>query len=97
MIDCLFSLLFDDPIDWYERLGIPVRQGNRILRFSPVNTYQAADGWVVLGAATTAQWRGMLQVIGRADLSTIRTGPGSNGVWPTMPRSIGWCRSGRRP
>ena len=29
MVDCLFSLLFDDPIDWYERLGVPVRQGNR--------------------------------------------------------------------
>ncbi|MEQ9125503.1 MAG: CoA transferase [Alphaproteobacteria bacterium] len=68
MVDCLFSLLFDDPIDWYERLGIPVRQGNRILRFSPVNTYRAQDGWVVLGAATAAQWRGMLNAIGRADL-----------------------------
>ena len=44
MVDCLFSLLFDDPIDWYEQLGTPVRQGNRILRFSPVNTYRALDG-----------------------------------------------------
>ena len=68
MVDCLFSLLFDDPIDWYERLGLPVRQGNRIMRFSPVNTYQTRDGWVVLGAATTGQWHGMLRAIGRADL-----------------------------
>jgi crotonobetainyl-CoA:carnitine CoA-transferase CaiB-like acyl-CoA transferase len=68
MVDCLFSLLHDDPIDWYERLGVPVRQGNRILRFSPVNTYHTRDGWAVLGAATTAQWHGMLNAVGRADL-----------------------------
>ncbi len=68
MVDCLFSLLFDDPIDWYERLGVPVRQGNRIMRFSPINTYQTSDGWAVLGAATPAQWTGVLKVIGRDDL-----------------------------
>ena len=68
MTDCLFSLLFDDPIDWYERLGVPVRQGNRIMRFSPINTYETRDGWVVLGAVTSAQWTGLLKVIGREDL-----------------------------
>jgi len=68
MVDCLFSLLFDDPIDWYERLGLPVRQGNRIMRFSPINTYATSDGWAVLGAATPAQWVGVLHAIGRTDL-----------------------------
>jgi len=68
MVDCLFSLLFDDSIDWHERLGLPVRQGNWIMRFSPVNTYQTRDGWVVLGAATAGQWHGMLRAISRADL-----------------------------
>lgn len=68
MVDSLFALLFDDPIDWYERLGVPVRQGNRILRFSPINTYATRDGWAVLGAATGGQWRGVLTAIGRQDL-----------------------------
>lgn len=68
MVDCLFSLVFDDPIDWYERLGVPVRQGNRIMRFSPINTYATIDGWAVLGAATPAQWTGVLKAIGREDL-----------------------------
>jgi len=68
MVDSLFALMFDDPIDWYERLGVPVRQGNRILRFSPLNTYATRDGWAVLGAATNGQWRGVLQAIGREDL-----------------------------
>lgn len=68
MVDSLFALLFDDPIDWYERLGVPVRQGNRILRFSPINTYATRDGWAVLGAATGGQWNGVLKAIGREDL-----------------------------
>jgi crotonobetainyl-CoA:carnitine CoA-transferase CaiB-like acyl-CoA transferase len=68
MVDSLFALLFDDPIDWYERLGVPVRQGNRILRFSPINTYATSDGWAVLGAATGGQWEGVLKAIGRQDL-----------------------------
>jgi formyl-CoA transferase len=68
MVDCLFALLFDDPIDWYERLGVPVRQGNRVLRFSPFNTYRTADGWAVLGAATNAQWLGALRALNREDL-----------------------------
>jgi CoA:oxalate CoA-transferase len=69
MTDCLFSLLFDDPIDWYERLGVPARQGNRILRFSPINTYQTSDGWAVLGAATPGQWAGVLKALDREDLA----------------------------
>ena len=68
MVDCLFSLVFDDPIDWYERLGLPLRQGNRIMRFSPINTYPTSDGFAVLGAATPGQWIGVLNAIGRADL-----------------------------
>lgn len=69
MVDGLFALLFDDPIDWYERLGVPVRQGNRIMRFSPVNTYPTQDGWAVLGAATEGQWAGVLAALGRQDLA----------------------------
>lgn len=69
MVDCLFALLFDDPIDWYERLGVPVRQGNRILRFSPINTYATSDGWAVLGAATPGQWSGVLKAVDRLDLA----------------------------
>ena len=69
MVDCLFALMFDDPIDWYERLGVPVRQGNRILRFSPINTYATKDGWAVLGAATDGQWSGVLKALNRLDLA----------------------------
>jgi formyl-CoA transferase len=68
MADCLFSLIFDEPFDCYEQLGIPQRQGSRIMRFSPFNSYQTLDGWVVLGAATDADWHKLLRVIDRLDL-----------------------------
>ncbi len=68
MADCLFSLLFDEPIDCYEALGVAARQGNRIMRFSPFNAFETRDGWVVIGTATDAEWRALLDVMGRADL-----------------------------
>lgn len=68
MADCLFSLIFDEPIDCYERLELAPRQGNRIMRFSPFNAFQASDGWVVIGAATHAEWLSLLEVMGRNDL-----------------------------
>ena len=52
MVDCLFALLFDEPLDCYERLELPLRQGNRIMRFSPFNAYPTRDGAVTIGVAT---------------------------------------------
>jgi crotonobetainyl-CoA:carnitine CoA-transferase CaiB-like acyl-CoA transferase len=68
MVDCLFSLLFDEPLDCYRELGLAGRQGNRIMRFSPFNAYRSKDGWVTIGAATNADWLALLDVMGRQDL-----------------------------
>jgi CoA:oxalate CoA-transferase len=68
MADCLLSLIFDDPLDHYRELGLATRQGNRIARFSPFNTYRALDGTVAIGAGTAADWVNLLQVMGREDL-----------------------------
>ena len=68
MADCMFALLFDEPVDCYERLGVAARQGNRIMRFSPFNTFQTTDGWVAIGAATDAEWSALLDAMGRGDL-----------------------------
>jgi len=68
MVDCLFSMMMDEPLDSYEKLGLAARQGNRIMRVSPFNAYRAKDGWVTLGAATNADWLALLEVMGRADL-----------------------------
>ena len=68
MADCLFSLIFDEPIDCYETLDLAPRQGNRIMRFSPFNIFRAKDGWVAIGAATHGEWLALLDAMGRADL-----------------------------
>jgi len=70
MLDCLFSMMMDEPIDSYEKLGLETRQGNRIMRFSPFNAYRARDGWVTLGAVTHHDWLAVLKVIGRENLIT---------------------------
>ena len=68
MVDCLFSLIFDEPLDCYERLGLNARQGSRIMRFSPFNAYRTLDGWVVIGAATQDDWIELVHVMRRSDL-----------------------------
>jgi crotonobetainyl-CoA:carnitine CoA-transferase CaiB-like acyl-CoA transferase len=68
MADCLFALIFDEPVDCYDRLNVAAKQGNRIMRFSPFNTFQTTDGWVAIGAATDAEWRSLLDAIGRGEV-----------------------------
>jgi len=68
MADCLVALIFDEPLDCYEELRVPIRQGNRIMRFSPFNTFPTCDGAVAIGAATRQDWIALLEVMGRTDL-----------------------------
>jgi CoA:oxalate CoA-transferase len=68
MADCLLSLIFDEPFEHYRELGLAPRQGNRITRFSPFNTYRALDGTVAIGAGTPADWVNLLKTMGRDDL-----------------------------
>jgi len=68
MADCLFSLIFDEPLDCYPQLGLEPQQGNRIMRFSPFNAYRTSDGWITIGAATNDDWLALLEVMGRSDL-----------------------------
>jgi crotonobetainyl-CoA:carnitine CoA-transferase CaiB-like acyl-CoA transferase len=69
MTDCLLSLVLDEPLDCYERLNLAPRQGNRIMRFSPFNTYPTRDGTVAVGAATNEDWVALLHAMGRSDLA----------------------------
>jgi crotonobetainyl-CoA:carnitine CoA-transferase CaiB-like acyl-CoA transferase len=69
MVDVLFSLIFDEPLDCYERLGLPYQQGNRVMRFSPFDAYPAQDGWLVIGCGTDAMWQGICRAMARPDLA----------------------------
>jgi CoA:oxalate CoA-transferase len=72
MADCLLSLMLDEPFDCYDQFGLPLRQGNRILRFSPFNTYPTQDESVAIGAATENDWITLLDAMGRSDLTRDR-------------------------
>ena len=69
MIDTLFSLLFDDPIDCFEELGLNFQQGNRLVRFSPFNTYPTKDGWIVICCGTDVMWKRICSVIKKQELA----------------------------
>lgn len=68
MVDCLFSMMMDEPVDRLDALGLAARQGNRILRFSPFNAYPATDGWVTLGCVTREDWHALLEAMEREEL-----------------------------
>lgn len=68
MADCLLSMILDEPLDAYETLGMVPRQGNRIMRFSPCNTYRVQDGWVSLAVATEDDWHALLELMGQTHL-----------------------------
>ncbi|MGI9424801.1 MAG: CaiB/BaiF CoA transferase family protein [Hyphomicrobiaceae bacterium] len=69
MTDVLFSLIFDEPLDCYRRLGLDYQQGNRIVRFSPLDSFQTSDGWMIICCGTDAMWRDLCRIIGRMDLA----------------------------
>lgn len=69
MVDCLFAMMMDEPLDCYERLGLAPRQGNRIMRFSPFNTYRARDGWIAIGVQSAPDWRHLARAMEREDLA----------------------------
>lgn len=69
MVDVLFSLLFDEPLDCYPALGMDYQQGNRVMRFSPFNSYPTRDGWMVICCGTDAMWQAICAVVDRKDLA----------------------------
>lgn len=69
MVDSVFSLIYDEPMECYPALGMPAQQGNRIPRLSPFNSYQSKDGWLIIGAASDAHWRLICDVIGKPELA----------------------------
>ena len=94
MADGLFSLLFDEPLDCYGRLGLNAQQGNRIMRFSPFNAYRTSDGWVTIGCATDTEWSALLGVIGHEPLEEFERVSGRLANNASVDRLVGdWART----
>jgi formyl-CoA transferase len=70
MLDALVSLLWDEPLDEYERQGVPERIGNGDPRGAPLDVYRTSDGWVALVATSQPQWEAICGLIGRPELAS---------------------------
>lgn len=68
MLDSLMSLLMDEAPDFWAKQGVSPRMGNRLLRLTPFNSYQAEDGWLVIAGGNDAHWQKILEAIDRHDL-----------------------------
>ena len=89
MADGLFSLLFDEPLDCYGRLGLVAQQGNRIMRFSPFNAYRTTDGWVAIGCATDPEWESMLNAMDLEPIEELRRVSGRLGANARVDQLVG--------
>ena len=70
MLDALVSLLWDEPLDEYERQGVPERVGNTDPRGAPLDAFHCADGWAAVVVTSQRQWEQMCEVIGQPELAT---------------------------
>jgi crotonobetainyl-CoA:carnitine CoA-transferase CaiB-like acyl-CoA transferase len=68
MFDCLVSMLWDEPLEYFAANDIRMRSGNRFLRMAPWNSYPASDGHVVICAGQQDHWIRVCKLIGRPEL-----------------------------
>jgi crotonobetainyl-CoA:carnitine CoA-transferase CaiB-like acyl-CoA transferase len=68
MFDALTALVWDEPVDHYATVGMPVRTGNADPRGAPINVYACTDGWVAVTLSSDEQWRGLCKTMRRDDL-----------------------------
>jgi crotonobetainyl-CoA:carnitine CoA-transferase CaiB-like acyl-CoA transferase len=69
MLDALVSLLWDEPLDEYERQGVPERVGNGDPRGAPLDVYRTRDGWAAVVVTNQGQWERVCELIGRSELA----------------------------
>lgn len=68
MLDSLVTLMWDEPIDYYEESGQPERVGNGDTRGAPFDTFRTKDGWVAIAAPANHQWARLRPLLGGAAL-----------------------------
>jgi len=68
MFDVVASLVWDEPIELYDELGLGVRWGNSDPRGGPLNVYRTTDGWVALVVGSDTHWQHLCGLMDRPDL-----------------------------
>jgi crotonobetainyl-CoA:carnitine CoA-transferase CaiB-like acyl-CoA transferase len=69
MLDCLVSLLWDEPVEYFVEHGIPARAGNRLLRMAPWNLYSCRGGYVMICAGQPPHWKSLTDLMGKNHLA----------------------------
>jgi formyl-CoA transferase len=68
MLDSLIALLWDEPVDDFEKQGLPERVGNGDPRGSPIGTYRTSDGWIAVVCVGDEPWHRITELLGRREL-----------------------------
>lgn len=69
MFDVVASLVWDEPIELYDELGLGVRWGNSDPRGGPLNVYPTTDGWVAIAVGSDTHWQHICALMNRPDLA----------------------------
>src|SRR5258706_3154287 len=69
LLESLLPTLTYHAATWLLAGQVPARLGNRHPSLAPYETFEAADGHVVVGAGSEPLWRSFCAVIGRSDLA----------------------------
>lgn len=68
LVDSVFASLENIPQKYFVEGEIPTRIGNRYEFVYPYDTFQAADGWVIIGVANDAVWQRFTEASGLDNL-----------------------------
>src|SRR5689334_7082942 len=68
LLDSVAALLSYQASRHFATGEIPVRTGNRHMTIAPYDTYETADGVLVLAVGNDLQWQRLCDVLGRTDL-----------------------------
>jgi len=68
MLDSLVTLLWDEPLDDYEALGVPERVGNGDPRGAPLGVFETRDGQMAMVMTSEAQWIALVGLMERPEL-----------------------------
>lgn len=68
MMESTMSFLMDETPEYWSSKGLPLRNGSRLTRLTPFNTFEASDGCYVIASGSDLHWKNILKAIGREDL-----------------------------
>jgi formyl-CoA transferase len=93
MMDSLLQLVWDEPVDHYERAGMPPRSGNTDLRAGPIGAFATRDGHVTIVPTSEEHWQRLCVEMDRPDLAVHTRATRRGERLQALVAEVGaWCR-----